>query len=80
MAKSISIQLAATQLTELVNSLAPGEEILLTDGDKTVAAIVRKVVPDPSSRKFFLGAWKGKLEILNDSDDEILENFKDYFP
>ncbi len=76
MSHTLTIQQASAQLTELVRALAPGDEIVITDNDKPVA----RIVPDNSLLKREAGAWKGKLEILDDSDDVILDHFKDYMP
>ena len=83
MSTSLTIQQAASQLGDLVRTLAPGDEILLTDNNRTVALIVPQNEPDTSPPKFGLGSWIGKLEIVDEDDDgdaEILEMFEDYLP
>jgi antitoxin (DNA-binding transcriptional repressor) of toxin-antitoxin stability system len=76
MSHTVSIQQASTKLSELVLALGPGDEIVLTDNDRPVARIVPSVV----TAKRTPGAWKGKLEIIDDGDDVILEQFQDYLP
>jgi antitoxin (DNA-binding transcriptional repressor) of toxin-antitoxin stability system len=76
MSHTFSIQQASSKLSELVLALGPGDEIVLTDNDRPVARIVPSVAPAKRSP----GAWKGKLEILDDSDDDILGQFEDYLP
>jgi antitoxin (DNA-binding transcriptional repressor) of toxin-antitoxin stability system len=76
MSHTISIQQASAKLGELVRSLGPNDEIVLTDNDKPVARIVPSV--EPKERQ--PGAWKGKLEILDDRDDDILDDFRQCLP
>ena len=68
--------------------MRPGEEIVLTDNDKPIARIISDksselVLPEQESgheSKYWLGAWKGKLRILGEGDDVVLDHFKDYLP
>lgn len=76
MSHVMTIEQASEQLAELVRKLAPGDEIVLTENDKPVA----RIVPNAAPAKREAGAWKGKLEIVDDSDDWILEHFRDYIP
>jgi antitoxin (DNA-binding transcriptional repressor) of toxin-antitoxin stability system len=76
MSHIISIQQASANLRELVRTLGPDDEIVLTDNDKPVARIVPGVVSKPREP----GAWKGKLEILDDSSEAILDQFREYLP
>jgi antitoxin (DNA-binding transcriptional repressor) of toxin-antitoxin stability system len=76
MSHTVSIQQASSRLSELVRALGPGDEIVLTDNDRPVA----RIVPSVATAKRAPGAWKGKIEIIDDSDDGILEQFQDYLP
>jgi antitoxin (DNA-binding transcriptional repressor) of toxin-antitoxin stability system len=76
MSHTVSIQQASSQLGELVRSLGPNDEIVLTDNDQPVA----RIVPSPAGESRQPGLWKGKLEIIDDSDDVILDHFQDYLP
>jgi antitoxin (DNA-binding transcriptional repressor) of toxin-antitoxin stability system len=49
MVRTISLQNAAGQLADLVRHLAPGDEILLTDGVHQLARIVPE--PRPSGKR-----------------------------
>jgi antitoxin (DNA-binding transcriptional repressor) of toxin-antitoxin stability system len=63
------------RLTSLVRELKPDDAIVLTEDGRSMA----RIVPEPTSeRPRQSGGWKGKLEIVDDSDEEILEIFKDY--
>jgi antitoxin (DNA-binding transcriptional repressor) of toxin-antitoxin stability system len=76
MSHTVSIQQASSKLSELVLALGPGDEIVLTNNDRPVA----RIVPNVITTKRTAGAWKGKLEIIDDTDDDILEHFQDYMP
>ncbi|MBA3480507.1 MAG: hypothetical protein H0T51_01720 [Pirellulales bacterium] len=73
---AISIDQASAQLPSLLSNLAPGEEILLTDGGKPVAKVtpVENSEPQPKRR---LGSAKGILTIVSE-DDEHLNDFAEY--
>jgi antitoxin (DNA-binding transcriptional repressor) of toxin-antitoxin stability system len=77
MSLTISIEQASAQLGGLVRALGPNDEIVLTDNDKPVA----RIVPDRNEAKpRKAGNCRGMLEIVDESEDEILEHFKDYMP
>ena len=76
MTQTLTILQASANLSELVRALGPGDEIVLTENDEPVARILPKVAPT----KRVPGAWKGKLEIIDDGDEAILDHFQDYVP
>jgi antitoxin (DNA-binding transcriptional repressor) of toxin-antitoxin stability system len=76
MSHIIPLDQASAQLSGLVRALGPDDEIVLTDNDKPIA----RIVPSSARPKRVAGACKGMLEILDDSDDVILEHFKEYMP
>lgn len=75
--QTLTIERASAELSELVHSLGPEDEIVITDNKEPIARITP--TPRRNSESIF-GAWKGKFEILDESDDIILEHFKDYLP
>jgi antitoxin (DNA-binding transcriptional repressor) of toxin-antitoxin stability system len=75
--RTVSIQQASAQLAALVGMLEPGDQIVLTDGDRHVARIVPEAVRLPHRKA---GICRGILEILDDGDDAILDHFKGYVP
>ena len=77
MSHTIPLEQASARLRELVGALGPGDEIVLTVNDEEVAKIVPAAAA-PKRRE--PGAWRGKLEILDDGDDVILDHFRDYAP
>jgi antitoxin (DNA-binding transcriptional repressor) of toxin-antitoxin stability system len=75
MSHRIDIRQAAGQLQELVLSLKEGDEIILMQGDVPVGRVT-----GPRTDERLRGAWKGKVTILDDSDDGVAELFKEYMP
>lgn len=76
MSHTISIDQASTQLRGLVSALGPDDEIILVDNNRPVARIVPNAIPN----KRTAGTCKGMIEIIDDSNDVILQQFKDYMP
>jgi antitoxin (DNA-binding transcriptional repressor) of toxin-antitoxin stability system len=76
MSHTVSIQQASASLRELVRGLVPGDEIVLTDNNRPVA----RIIPSGRQAARIPGAWIGKLEVLDEGDDVILEHFQDYLP
>jgi antitoxin (DNA-binding transcriptional repressor) of toxin-antitoxin stability system len=75
MIRYVPIKEASGKLAELVKSLAPGDEIVLTEGRQAVARLAPSSGDLPPRQP---GLLKGKLHIIDDSDDWIAEHFKDY--
>ena len=74
---TVTIEEAQAKLSELIDTLAPGEEIMITRNQQPVAKLVGQ---QPSARQPRRpGSAKGKLVILVE-DDEHLKDFKDYMP
>jgi antitoxin (DNA-binding transcriptional repressor) of toxin-antitoxin stability system len=75
MIRYVSVEEPSGRFAELVKSLAPGDEIVLTEGHRIIARISPSSGELPPRRP---GTLKGKLRITDDSDDWIAEHFKDY--
>ncbi len=73
---SISIEDAQAKLPELIGSLAKGEELVITEGERIVARLVGEL---PEARHRLPGFAKGILTIVSD-DEEHLEDFAEYMP
>jgi prevent-host-death family protein len=70
---TVTLEEAQSHLTELVEKLAPGDEVVITRDGKPVARLTPELptgVPIP-------GRGKGKLTIVSD-DDEHLNDFAEY--
>ena len=72
---TITLEEAQRHLTEIIEKLMPGEEIVLTRDDQPVARLVR--MPNQGQPRPGLG--KGMLTIVSD-DDEHLKDFAEYMP
>ena len=77
MSKTITLETAGSELNELIHSLEPGDEIVVTENDQVVARISPNASKPGIAGQRTLGAWKGKLIEVSD-DDEHLKDFEDY--
>ena len=68
---SISVEEAQAKLSELIAQLGPGEELEITQDQKTIAKL------NGQKKQRTVGLGKGKLTIVSE-DDEHLEDFKEY--
>jgi antitoxin (DNA-binding transcriptional repressor) of toxin-antitoxin stability system len=73
---TVTIEEAQKSLPELIASLKPGDELIITQDAKPVAQVVPVEATAPQPQ---FGSCKGKLIILAE-DDEHLEDFKEYMP
>jgi len=74
---TVTIEEAQAKLRELIDGLAPGEEVIITRNQQPVAKLVGQQRPMRKPRR--PGSAKGKLVILGE-DDTHLEDFKEYMP
>jgi len=76
---TFTIAEAQAQLPELIHTLAPGDEVVITENNRPVAKlIVETAQPKPLLRPP-PGLGKGFITILAD-DDEHLQDFAEYVP
>ncbi len=76
MSHSMTVNQAAANLPEVIGSLGPNDEIVLTDGGHPVARIIRH---RSERRQRIPGNCKGLLTVVSDDDDH-LKDFADYMP
>ena len=69
---TLSIEDAQERFGELIDHLAPGQEIILTRGTRVVAKLVGHREDEPRPRPVF-GRGRGKIETLRDGDDDPVE-------
>ena len=72
---TLTIAEVQSQLSKLLEQLRPGEEVIITKHDRTIARLTAELpvgVPIP-------GRCKGMLTIISD-DDEHLQDFAEYMP
>jgi prevent-host-death family protein len=74
---TMTIEEAQAKLSELIDKLTPGEEVIITRNEQPVAKLVGQQQPIRKPRR--PGSAKGKLVILAEGDG-YLEDFKDYMP
>jgi antitoxin (DNA-binding transcriptional repressor) of toxin-antitoxin stability system len=71
---TVSIAQAQADLANLIGRMAPGEEVMITDGDRLVA---RLVAAAPSGERK-LGTLRGTVLYMAPDFDAPLEDFKEY--
>lgn len=76
MSSTLPLEEAQARLPELIEHLALGDEIVITQKGQPVAKLVGSR-PTPKPRQ--PGSCKGMLTIVSE-DDEHLEHFKEYMP
>jgi antitoxin (DNA-binding transcriptional repressor) of toxin-antitoxin stability system len=72
----LTVEEAQSRLKELIDKLAPGEEIVITENQQPVARLVGERparLPRPAP-----GLGKGNILYIAPDFDEPLEEFKDY--
>lgn len=75
MSSTISIEKAQATLPEIIQKLAPGEEVVLTQDDQPVAEL-RSLAAQPQPQ---FGRCQGMLTVVAE-DEEHLEDFQEYIP
>jgi len=73
---SISIDEAQTKLSELIHSLHPGDEIVITEGERPVARLVPAMAGKAGKRQ--LGTLRGTVTYIAPDFDAPLDDFKEY--
>lgn len=74
---TVNIEEAQSRLSQLVDDLAPGEELVLQKGGKAVAKLVR--LQEDKPRKRLLGSAKGEFVVPDDFDDPLPKEIEDSF-
>ena len=72
----LTLKEAQARLPDLIHSMSPGEEIAITEQDRTVAKLVIAEIETPRP---IPGRGRGTLVILSE-DDEHLDDFQEYLP
>jgi prevent-host-death family protein len=73
MSTTITVEEAQAKLKELIDQLAPGEEVIITDNQRPVAKLVGE---RPAERK--LGTMRGTVRYMAPDFDATLDDFKEY--
>lgn len=72
----LTLEEAQARLPDLIQKLAPGNEVIITDKDLPVAKLV---LPLPEKPQPIPGTGKGSIKILKE-DSEHLADFEEYLP
>jgi antitoxin (DNA-binding transcriptional repressor) of toxin-antitoxin stability system len=73
---AITLEEAQANLVELVDRLAPGEEVLITRDHEPVAKLVREARQSSAPRQ--AGVLKGTVLFMAPDFDAPLDDFQDY--
>jgi antitoxin (DNA-binding transcriptional repressor) of toxin-antitoxin stability system len=76
--ETMPLDQAEGHLAEIVERLAPGEEIVFTRDNKPVATIRAASAASPDAPRF--GTLKGSILYIAPDFDAIPEGFEDYLP
>lgn len=68
---TISVAEAQLQLAELIHGLGPGEELVITENDRTIARLVPERPPE--KQRCPLGGMRGTVLHMADDFDAPLE-------
>ncbi len=74
---TVTVEEAQARLPELIDTLPPGAEVVITRQDQPVARLVGQEARSNKPRQ--PGSAKGVLTIVAD-DEEHLKDFKEYMP
>jgi prevent-host-death family protein len=74
---TVTIEEAKTTLSELIQRLTPGEEVVITDNDQPVARLVPAASASQPRKVPQLGTMRGTV-LSMEHFDEPLEDFKEY--
>lgn len=77
MTTTLSIEEVQARLPEIISSLAPGVEVVITDGHQPVAKLSGERIREQKPRS--PGNCKGMITLLVE-DDEHLADFAEYMP
>jgi prevent-host-death family protein len=71
---TVTLEEAQARLPELIDQLAPGEEVIITRNARPVARLVSQATPKPQP---VFGRGRGKVIVVSE-DEEHLKDFEDY--
>jgi antitoxin (DNA-binding transcriptional repressor) of toxin-antitoxin stability system len=76
--QTIPLEQAEGHLTEIIEKLPPGEEVVLTRDDRPVATL--RATPQTPREPPRFGTLKGTILYIAPDFDDIPEGFEDYLP
>lgn len=75
---SVPIEEAQSKLTELIEHLKAGDEVVITKNDRPVARLISTSEPPRSVRR--LGTLRGSVTYMAPDFDAPLDEFREYMP
>ena len=79
MSHTVSIEDAQCQLKELIDQLAPGDELVITENSKPIATLTSNSEIHSNDLVRKPGRGKGMITVVS-QDDEHLSDFSEYMP
>lgn len=73
---SVSIEEARAKLSELIRELHPGDEVVITEGERPVARLLPVTAPARATRQ--LSTLRGTVKHVAPDFDAALEDFQEY--
>jgi prevent-host-death family protein len=78
MSATVTIEEAQAKLRELINQLAPGEEVIITENQEPVAKLVNEQQRPTRPTRPGPGLCKGMITYMAPDFDAPLEDMKEY--
>jgi antitoxin (DNA-binding transcriptional repressor) of toxin-antitoxin stability system len=75
---TLTVEEAQSRLVQIIDTLSPGEEVVLTRDDKPVATIRATPAAEREAPRF--GTLKGTVLYIAPDFDDIPEGFEEYLP
>jgi antitoxin (DNA-binding transcriptional repressor) of toxin-antitoxin stability system len=75
---TVTIEEAQAKLKELIHQMTPGEELIITENQRTVAKLVSEPAKTNKSPRPAPGLLKGMITYMANDFNEPLEDLKEY--
>jgi prevent-host-death family protein len=78
-AMRLSVSEAKDRFSEMLDRLAIGDEVIITDAGEPIAKLVRIESTASKRRKFKFGSAKGEITVPDDFNDPLPKEIEDLF-
>jgi len=75
----VSVDEAKDRFPDMLDRVAIGEEVVITDSGEPVAKLVPIRAPEKKRRKFKFGSAKGEFTVPDDFNDPLPKEIEDLF-
>jgi prevent-host-death family protein len=75
----VSVEDAKNQFSDMLDRIAIGEEVIITDKGEPIAKLVPIPTTTKKRRKFRFGSAKGEITIPDDFNDPLPKEIEDLF-